>query len=96
MTVTRNNRLNKNKTVKRRNKLSTSSSGKYVYGGADSQIYVAGSSERKFGGRGLLTDIAVPALLLYANNTIGKRKLSKSKKSGKSTKNKVRFSRKYK
>ena len=48
--------------------------------------------KRKFGGRGILTDIAIPAALLFANNTIGKRK---SRKSRKSRKKKVRFSRKY-
>lgn len=39
--------------------------------------------KRQLGGRGILTDLAIPAILLYANNTIGKRKT-------------VRFSRKYK
>ena len=52
-----------------------------------------GGGKRKKGGRGILTDIAIPAVLLYANNTIGKRKPMKSSKS--KTK-KTRFSRKNK
>ena len=53
--------------------------------------------KRKIGGRGILTDIAIPAALLYANNTIGKTKSRKSKKSKKSRKSmKSRKSRKNK
>jgi hypothetical protein len=52
-----------------------------------------GGGKIKKGGRGILTDIAIPAVLLYANNTIGKRK---PRKSSKSKKKKTRFSRKNK
>jgi hypothetical protein len=39
------------------------------------------------GGRGVLTDVAVPALLLYANNTFKRRKsMKRAKKSRKSRK----------
>lgn len=41
------------------------------------------------GGRGVLTDVAVPALLLYANNTFKRRKsMKKSRKSRKSRRGK--------
>ena len=41
------------------------------------------------GGRGVLTDVAVPALLLYANNTFKRRKsIKKSRKSRKSRRGK--------
>jgi hypothetical protein len=44
------------------------------------------------GGRGVLTDVAVPALLLYANNTFNRRKsmkrVKKSRKSRKSRRGK--------
>ena len=47
---------------------------------------------RKSGGRGVFTNVAVPALLLYANNTFRRRKTMtksrKSKKNKKSTKTK--------
>ena len=47
---------------------------------------------RKSGGRGVLTNVAVPALLLYANNTFRRRKTMtksrKGKKNKKSTKTK--------
>ena len=55
---------------------------------------VVGGGKRTNGGLGILTDVAIPAVLLYANNTIGKRKSSKSSKSSKSRKKKTRFSRK--
>ena len=55
-----------------------------------------GGGKRTNGGRGILTDVAIPAVLLYANNTIGKRKSRKSGKSRKSRKKKTRFSRKNK
>ena len=58
---------------------------------------VVGGGKITNGGRGILTDVAIPAVLLYANNTIGKkkhRKSSKSKKYRKTIKKKTRFSRK--
>jgi len=54
---------------------------------------IVGGGKRKNGGRGTLIDIAIPAVLLYANNTIGK---SKPRKSRKSRKKKTGFSRKNK
>ncbi len=43
--------------------------------------------DNKKGGRGILTDVAVPALLLYANNTFKRRKsMKRVKKSRKSRK----------
>jgi|688.fasta_scaffold86353_5 hypothetical protein len=43
--------------------------------------------DNKKGGRGVLTDVAVPALLLYANNTFKRRKsMKRTKKSRKSRK----------
>lgn len=56
----------------------------------------AGGGKRRFGGRGVLTDMAIPAILLYANNTIGRRKSVKSHKSHKfrkPNKRKTRFTR---
>lgn len=44
------------------------------------------------GGRGVLTDIAIPAILLYANNSIGKK--IKQNKTTWNKKKRVRFSRK--
>jgi hypothetical protein len=48
--------------------------------------------DNKKGGRGVLTDVAVPALLLYANNTFKRRKsmkrVKKSRKSRKSRRGK--------
>jgi len=55
-----------------------------------------GGGKRRFGGRGLFTDMAVPAILLYANNAIGKSKSYKSVKSHKfrkPNKRKTRFTR---
>lgn len=61
-----------------------------------SNINTASEISTKTGGRGILTDIAVPAVLLYANNTIGKNKSRKSNKPRKSRKRKTRFSRRIK
>jgi len=36
---------------------------------------VVGGGKITNGGRGILTDVAIPAVLLYANNTIGKKKI---------------------
>lgn len=58
-----------------------------------------GGGKRRFGGRGVFTDMAIPAILLYANNAIGKNKSVKSYKSVKShkfrkpNKRKTRFTR---
>jgi len=61
---------------------------------------IVGGVKNKRGGRGIITDIAIPVVFLYANNTIGKKKsikLSKSRKSRKSNKSrKYNFSRKNK
>ena len=54
---------------------------------------VTGGEKTKKGGRGVLAEIAIPAVLLYANNTIGK-KLKKNKTKNKTKR--VRFSRKIK
>jgi hypothetical protein len=54
-------------------------------------VVVKGGDNKK-GGRGVLTDVAVPALLLYANNTFKRRKsmkrVKKSRKSRKSRRGK--------
>ena len=55
---------------------------------------VVGGGKLKFGGRGILTDVAIPAILLYANNTIGKRKSTKRIKRTKRTKRIKRTKRK--
>jgi len=64
---------------------------------------IVGGVKNKRGGRGIITDITIPVVFLYANNTIGKKKyrksikLSKSSKSRKSNKSrKYNFSRKNK
>ena len=61
---------------------------------------IVGGVKNKRGGRGIITDIAIPVLFLYANNTIGKKKYRKSRKSSKSRKSnksrKYNFSRKNK
>lgn len=82
------------------NLIATNSADKYM---ANPDTYAdkmvvdgAVGGKRTNGGRGILTDIAIPAVLLYANNTIGKRKSSKSRKPRKSSKKKTRFSRKNK
>ena len=53
---------------------------------------VVKGGNNKRGGRGVLTDVAVPALLLYANNTFKRRKsmkrVKKSRKSRKSRRGK--------
>jgi hypothetical protein len=55
---------------------------------------VTGGKKKQTGGRGIITELAIPAVLLYANNTIGKKiKYNKSKRN--KTK-RVRFSRKNK
>lgn len=86
------------------NLIATNSADKYMANPdtyADKMVVdgVVGGGKRTNGGRGILTDIAIPAVLLYANNTIGKRKnrkSSKSRKSRKTIKKKTRFSRKNK
>ena len=86
------------------NLIATNSADKYMANPdtyADKMVVdgAVGGGKRTNGGRGILTDIAIPAVLLYANNTIGKRKsskYSKSSKSRKSRKKKTRFSRKNK
>jgi len=86
------------------NLIATNSADKYMANPdtyADKMVIdgVVGGGKRTNGGRGILTDIAIPAVLLYANNTIGKRKnrkSSKSRKSRKRIKKKTRFSRKNK
>ena len=55
---------------------------------------IVGGKKTKKGGRGVLTEIAIPAVLLYANNTIGKK--IKSNKSNKNKTKRIRFSRKNK
>lgn len=55
---------------------------------------IVGGKKNQKGGRGALTEMAIPALLLYANNTIGK-KTKRNKTTHKKTK-RVRFSRKNK
>ena len=79
------------------NLIATNSADKYM---ANPDTYAdkmvvdgAVGGKRTNGGRGILTDVAIPAVLLYANNTIGK---LKSRKSRKSRKKKTRFSRKNK
>jgi len=58
---------------------------------------VSGGKKTTKGGRGILTDIAIPAVLLYANNSIGKKRRNKNKYKKTRTKSKrVRFSRKNK
>jgi len=81
------------------------SNGKKVKGGSSEynayqqSEFATSGGKRRFGGRGLITDMAIPAILLYANNTIGKSKSVKSHKSGKSyksrktNKRKTRFTR---
>lgn len=50
---------------------------------------IVGGKKKQIGGRGILTEVAIPAILLYANNTIGKKtKRNKTKR--------VHFSRKNK
>lgn len=83
------------------NLIATNSADKYMANPdtyADKMVVdgAVGGGKRTNGGRGILTDVAIPAVLLYANNTIGKRKSSKSSKSRKSRKKKTRFSRKNK
>ena len=52
---------------------------------------------RKSGGRGVFTNVAVPALLLYANNTFRRRKtMTKSRKSKKNKSTKTKKSRRGK
>ena len=99
----------KNKTTKSRNSKTVGgvgawSFGEHVYGNAENQASVDGTSNTietvsgstymanpdnysdkvvtdgvtggnriKKGGRGVITEIAIPAVLLYANNTIGKK-----------------------
>ena len=80
------------------NLIATNSADKYMANPdtyADKMVVdgAVGGGKRTNGGRGILTDVAIPAVLLYANNTIGKRKSSKSSKS---RKKKTRFSRKNK
>ena len=70
---------------------------------------VVGGNRIKKGGRGVITEIAIPAVLLYANNTIGKKIEQNKNKNENKNKNKnknkykkknktkrVRFSRKIK
>ena len=83
------------------NLIATNSADKYMANPdtyADKMVVdgAVGGGKRTNGGRGILTDVAIPAVLLYANNTIGKRKSRKSGKSRKSRKKKTRFSRKNK
>jgi hypothetical protein len=54
---------------------------------------VVGGTKKRHGGNSIITEIAVPAVLLYANNIIGKNKRLKKQK--KKTK-RVRFSRRIK
>ena len=54
---------------------------------------IAGGSTKRHGGNSIITEIAVPAVLLYANNIIGKGKRGKKQKKG--TK-RVRFTRRIK
>ena len=54
---------------------------------------VVGGTRKLHGGNSIVTEIAIPAVLLYVNNTIGKRKRVKKQK--KKTK-RVRFSRRIK
>lgn len=81
------------------NLISTNSADKYM-ANPDTYAYknvtdgVVGGRKKQQGGRGILTDIAIPAVLLYANNTIGKK--NKSRKPKKSRKKRLRFSRKKK
>jgi len=82
------------------NLISTNSADKYM-ANPDTYAYknvtdgvVGGGNKKQQGGRGILTDIAIPAVLLYANNTIGKK--NKSRKPKKSRKKRLRFSRKKK
>jgi hypothetical protein len=44
-----------------------------------------GNNNSKRGGRGVLTDVAVPALLLYANNTFKRRKSMKKPRKSRKT-----------
>lgn len=83
------------------NLIATNSADKYMANPdsyADKMVVdgAVGGGKRTNGGRGILTDVAIPAVLLYANNTIGKRKSRKSGKSRKSRKKKTGFSRKNK
>lgn len=69
--------------------------GEYTYGGPGEQLRgpdgsismrTGGRNNRKQGGKSVLMDVAVPAVLLYANNNIYKNKTSnKSRKFRRST-----------
>lgn len=98
MTVTKRNRLNKsslrNKTTHNRKThggVGMVSFSDYNLGMSEK---INGGRKKRTGGRGILSDIAVPVVLLYANNTIGKSKSKNSFKSRKSRKTKKRSSRK--
>ena len=55
---------------------------------------IVGGNKKQTGGRGIITEVAIPAVLLYANNTIGKK--IKNNKSKRNKTKRVRFSRKNK
>lgn len=55
---------------------------------------IVGGNKKQTGGRGIITEVAIPAVLLYANNTIGKK--IKNNKTKRNKIKRVRFSRKNK
>ena len=55
---------------------------------------IVGGKKKQIGGRGILTEVAIPAILLYANNTIGKK--TKRNKTKRNKTKRVHFSRKNK